>query len=223
MCIRDRKKEARYTAKRSVELVKPTPYNSHQRQALNLVIMSTGEKGVYNIRWEKGQLNPETKPERQWKVPCLEEFKPLPVISKIVPMDEARTEMPPVVITPKNCSLKTTIINHVGPCPIKNCAKQLVQSYSADIKASAGFAKKSQDRYPNGFRENLREREPKLGRAYLYKNKDGGTDKCLITKEVSHAATSAIKDVEEAITDLSRKCRKTVHMPRIETGCNKHT
>lgn len=77
---------------------------------------------------------------------------------------------------------KTVIKYHIGKLPLFNTQMQLVQSYSADVLASAGFARVSQSRYPSNFREELAKQNPKLGKAYWYTNKGGLKDICLITK-----------------------------------------
>lgn len=116
---------------------------------------------------------------------------------------------------------KCTIKYHIGSVPFWNKSKQLVQSYSADVWASAGFAKISASRYPKNFREKLREQKPELGSAYQYENVEGKTDVCLITKPRSNLPKSELVDVEKAIEAASKICKKNIMMPKIETGCNK--
>lgn len=151
-------------------------------------------------------------------------WKALPKVKSEVQTHSTLRLQAPIVDTVRKAPYekKTMIRHHIGSIPLQNMNRQLVQSYSKDVKASAGFARISAKRYPESFRENIRALKPEVGRAYNYQTNTGTEDMCLITKHNSTDSTSNLKDVKDALADLSKKCRKTIMMPRIETGCNKH-
>lgn len=181
------------------------------------------EWGIYYNGKRAVAEKEEIQEEAKEQIPIEEVvWTPLPQPKMETRVHEALKLQTPVLDTERKTpfELKTVIKHHIGSVPLRNTRKQLIQSYSKDMKASAGFARISASRYPEKFRDNVRALKPELGKAYKYQTVSGSEDMCIITKINSTDRTSSLQDVKSALQDLSRQCNKSVMMPRIETGCN---